>query len=201
MEIYHMGKNDNKISDDEIDKLNEDEIVDVEPDEITEEKMIELPESEYLDLLKKIDEHKKSAKENFEKLKRAQADFENYKKILDKDKQEFVKYAEKGIILDILSLIDEFEIALNAVRKEIEDNEKLKGIKVIYNKFIEFLNKMGVKPIKAIGEPFDPFLHEALLSEKTDEYPEDTILQEIKKGYYLKDKVLRPALVKISKNK
>ncbi|MHA1379085.1 MAG: nucleotide exchange factor GrpE [Candidatus Helarchaeota archaeon] len=196
-ENENLGKNNNNS------KLNDEEIVDIETEEEikSEEKKIEISESEYNDLKSKIEEYKKSADANYEKLQRAQADFENYKKILEKEKQEFIKYAEKNIISNLLNIIDEFEITLNAIKKETDKNKILEGINIMYNKFIEFLKKEEVKPIKSVGETFDPFLHEALLSEKTDEYPEDTVLQEIKKGYYLKDKVLRPALVKIAKNK
>lgn len=174
--------------------------VDLEVEE-KEEKILEIPESEYLGLKEEINKYKKAADENLSRLQRAQADFENYKKILEKDKIQYLNYAEKRILLKLLNIIDEFEIALNALKKEITEKEKIKGLEIIYNKFIEMLDKEEVKPIKCVGECFDPFIHEALLSENTDNYPEDTIIEEIKKGYYFKDKVLRPALVKIAKNK
>ncbi|MHA1384567.1 MAG: nucleotide exchange factor GrpE [Candidatus Helarchaeota archaeon] len=194
-----MGENENSTlgNEEEIIQLEEDK---EEEDKKGEDKIIEISESEYLDLKKQIEDYKKSAEENFERLQRAQADFENYKKILEKQKQDFVKYAEKNILLNILSIIDDFEITLNAIKNENNDKKIIEGFEIIHKKLIEFLEKEGVKSIKTVGEKFDPFLHEALLSEKTDEFPENTILQEIKKGYYLKDKVLRPALVKIAKN-
>ncbi|MHA1300202.1 MAG: nucleotide exchange factor GrpE [Candidatus Helarchaeota archaeon] len=194
-----MGENENSTlgNEEEIIQLEEDK---EEEDKKGEDKIIEISESEYLDLKKQIEDYKKSAEENFERLQRAQADFENYKKILEKQKQDFVKYAEKNILLNILSIIDDFEITLNAIKNENNDKKIIEGFEIIHKKLIEFLEKEGVKSIKTVGEKFDPFLHEALLSEKTNEFPENTILQEIKKGYYLKDKVLRPALVKIAKN-
>lgn len=184
-------------------KNNDTELsVDLEVEEDKKEnKFIEIPESEYLALKEEIEKQKKAANENYSRLQRAQADFDNYKKLLERDKQEYCKYAEKRIILKILDLIDEFEIALKALKKDMSKIKEIEGIEIIYKKFVDMLNKEEVKPIKSVGEPFDPFIHEVLLSEKTDEYPEDTIIEEIKKGYYLKDKVLRPALVKIAKNK
>ncbi|NVM05158.1 MAG: nucleotide exchange factor GrpE [Candidatus Helarchaeota archaeon] len=195
-------ENDSKSNENNSDLSNEQVCIDLEVEENNkEEKIIEIPESEYLALKKEVEKYKKVADENFSKLQRAQADFDNYKKILDKQKIEYLNYAEKGILLKILDIIDEYEIALNALKKEIGEGKEIEGMEIIYNKFIEMLQKEEVKPIKSLGEKFDPFIHECLLSEATDEYPEDTVLEEIKKGYYFKDKVLRPALVKIAKNK
>ena len=196
-----MGENEGLSNNEENALEDKEEVVELGEDIKEEEKIIELPESEYKALKDEIEKQKKIAQENLERLQRAQADFENYKKILEKNKEEFVKYAEKNILLDLLNVIDEFEIMFNAVKKENDAKKVIDGLNIIYNKFIEFLEKEEVKPIKCVGSPFDPFLHEALLSEKTEECPEDTVLQEIKKGYYLKDKVLRPSLVKIAKNK
>ena len=165
------------------------------------EKIIEIPESKLLALKEECKANKKLADEHFSKLQRVQADFENYKKILQKDKVEYCKYAEKRLLLQFLNIIDDFEITLNAIKKEIKDKKKIEGLEIINKKIFEMLDKEEVKPIKSVGKTFDPFIHEALLSELTEKYPENTILEEIKKGYYYKDKVLRPALVKIAKNK
>ncbi len=193
---------DSKSSGNNSDSTNDQDFVDLEVEENNkEDKIIEISESEYLKLKEEIKKYKELADENLNKLKRAQADFDNYKKILDKQKIEYLNYAEKGILLKILDIIDEYEIALNALKKQFGEGKKIEGIEIIYNKFIEMLQKEGVKPIKSVGESFDPFIHECLLNEITDECPEDTVLEEIKKGYYFKDKVLRPALVKIAKNK
>lgn len=183
--------------------LIEDEQVDVDLEEDIRklnEKIIEIPESEYLTLKKEKNTYKKLVDENLNKLKSVQADFENYKKILQRDKEDYCKYAEQRILLQLLNIIDDFEITLNGIRKEIKDKEKLKGLEIISKKIFELLDKEEVKPVKSVGEIFDPFIHEVLCSEVTDEYPENTIVEEFKRGYYLKDKILRPALVKIAKN-
>lgn len=127
-------------------------------------------------------------------LQRTQAEFENYKKRMDKDKAEFVKYAKAGLIHNLLPMIDTFQIAL----KSTKDNEKfLKGMEMVYALLISTLQTEGLKPIDAMGKKFDPNLHEVMLKEKSDK-DEGIILEELQKGYMLNDKVLRHSKVKVS---
>ena len=127
-------------------------------------------------------------------LKRLQAEFENYKKRIDKEKEEFAKYAGALTIGKMLPVLDSFEIAL----KNTSDREKfVEGMKMIYAQFHSVLEAEGVRPIKAAGEKFDPYRHEVLMKEESDK-PEDTILEEFQKGYMLNDRVLRHSKVKIS---
>ena len=139
-------------------------------------------------------EEKRKNEKLTDTLKRLQAEFENYKKRIDKEKTEFVKYAHADIIQSMLPVLDSFEIAL----KNTNDKEKfVEGIKIIYAQFHSILEAEGLKPIKANGEKFDPYKHEVLMKEESDK-PEDTILEEFQKGYMLNDKVLRHSKVKIS---
>ena len=157
-----------------------------------EEKAKEISE---LNNLKKELEHKnKSIEELTDTLKRLQAEFENYKKRVEKEKTEFVKYANADIISCILPVLDSFEIAL----KNTADREKFaEGIKMIYAQLYSALEAEGLRPISATGEKFDPYRHEVLLKEESDK-PEGTILEEFQKGYMINDKVLRFSKVKIS---
>ena len=146
------------------------------------------------DLKNQLEEKDKKIEELTDTLKRLQAEFENYKKRIDKEKTEFVKYAHADIIQSMLPVLDSFEIAL----KNTNDKEKfVEGIKIIYAQFHSILEAEGLKPIKANGEKFDPYRHEVLMKEESDK-PEDTILEEFQKGYMLNDKVLRNRKVKIS---
>ncbi|MBI2656978.1 nucleotide exchange factor GrpE [Candidatus Woesearchaeota archaeon] len=143
---------------------------------------------------KQLEEKSKKIEELTDTLKRLQAEFENYKKWNAKEKTEFVKYAHADMIAQLLPVLDSFEIALN----NTGDKEKfIEGIKIIYAQLYSVLEAEGLKPIKATGERFDPYKHEALMKESSDK-PEETILEEFQKGYMLNDRVLRHSKVKIS---
>lgn len=143
--------------------------------------------------VKKPTEEEKIA-ELTETLQRLQAEFENYKKRIEKEKAEFVKYAKAELIQRLLPTLDTFEIAL----KSTKDNEKfVKGMEMVYAQFVSTLQSEGLKPIEAIGKKFDPYLHEVMLKEKSDK-DEGIVLEELQKGYMLNDKVLRHSKVKIS---
>ena len=145
-------------------------------------------------LKKQIEEKNKSIEELTDTLKRLQAEFENYKKRIEKEKAEFAKYANAGIISGILPIIDSFELAL----KHSGEKEKfVEGMKMVYAQLYSMLEAEGLKPIKAAGEKFDPYRHEVLMKEASDK-PEGTILEEFQRGYMLNDKVLRFSKVKIS---
>ena len=166
---------------------------------------VEKPEEKVLDIKEKEQEKKKAEhkkkltdKEKIEELtetlQRLQAEFENYRKRVDKEKAEFVKYAKAGLMQRLLPIIDTFEIAL----KSTKDNEKFaKGMEMVYAQLVSTLQSEGLKPIEAIGKKFDPYLHEVMLKEKSDK-DDGFVLEELQKGYMLNDKVLRHSKVKIS---
>ncbi len=153
-------------------------------------------------LKQRVKEHKKEAKKDdkdkkiaelTDTLQRLQAEFENYKKYVEKSKAEFVKYSNAEIIEKLLPILDSFELSL----KNTADKEKLiKGIELIYSQFHSLLEKQGLKKIEAKGK-FNLHLHEVLLKEESDK-EEDTILEELQKGYMLGDKVIRHSKVKVS---
>jgi len=156
----------------------------------SEEKKIDEKEN----LSKQLEEKQKTIEELTDTLKRLQAEFENYKKRIDKEKAGFVKFAHADVIAEMLPVLDSFEIAL----KNTNDKEKfIEGIKIIYAQFHSILEAEGLKPIKAVNEKFDPYKHEVLMKEESDK-PEGTILEEFQKGYMLNDGVLRHSKVKIS---
>ena len=146
------------------------------------------------DFEKQLEEKQQKIEELTDALKRLQAEFENYKKRIDKEKIEFVKYAHADMIAQLLPVLDSFEIAL----KNASDKEKfVEGIKIIYAQLYSVLKAEGLKPIKATGEKFDPYKHEVLMKQESEK-PEETILEEFQKGYMLNDRVLRHSKVKIS---
>lgn len=148
-----------------------------------------------------LKEKSKQADLYFDKLLRLQAEFDNTKKRLDKEKQEFVKFAEASLILELIPIMEDFERALESANKKDDIESLKKGIEIIVKHFKNLLAKRGLGEIESVGKPFDPTLHEALLREEDDEHPENTITEEYQKGYSLGDKVLRHAKVKISQKK
>ena len=138
---------------------------------------------------------KQQIKELTETLQRLQAEFENYKKRIDNEKQDFIKYAKAEMINKLLPVLDSFELAL----RNNKDHEKfLKGVELIYAQLYSLLEAEGLRPIKAEGQIFNPYNHEVLMSKETDK-EEGIVLEELQKGYMLNDKVLRHSKVKVSK--
>ncbi|MEK6984442.1 MAG: nucleotide exchange factor GrpE [Nanoarchaeota archaeon] len=149
---------------------------------------------ELSNLKKQLEQKNKQIDDLTDTLKRLQAEFENFKKWNTKEKSEFVKYAHADIIANMLPVLDSFEIAL----KNTSDKEKfVEGIKMIYAQIHSILEAEGLRPIKAIGEKFDPYRHEVLMKQDSNN-PEDVVLEEFQKGYMLNDKVLRHSKVKVS---
>jgi len=161
-----------------------------------EEKSITLKESEYLSLKEEADK----VKESGDKLLRLQADFENTRKRLEKEKQDFIKFANEGIILELLNVLDDLERTIELAESGHQDlSSFLKGVEMILSHLYEMLKEYGVKPIEAKGKIFDPHLHEALMQAENAELPEHTIVEEMQKGYMLNNRVIRTSKVKVSK--
>ncbi len=159
-----------------------------------EEKIVILKEAEYLKLKEDAEVYK-------DKLLRLQADFENSRKRLEKEKQEFVKFANEGIIVELLNILDDLERTVELEHTQHQDLAVfLKGVEMILAHLYDMLKEYGVKPIESEGKLFDPHLHEALMQVENKDLPEHTIAEELQKGYLLNDKVIRTAKVKVSKN-
>jgi molecular chaperone GrpE len=143
----------------------------------------------------KQDDKDRKIKDLTDSLQRLQAEFENYKKRVDKEKCEFAGFANKDTIIRLLPVIDSFELAL---QNTANAQEFVKGVKLIFAQLYSVLESLGLKKINALGERFDPYKHEVLLQEKSQKEP-DVVIEELQKGYLLGDKVIRHAKVKISK--
>ncbi|MCX5692475.1 MAG: nucleotide exchange factor GrpE [Candidatus Omnitrophica bacterium] len=148
---------------------------------------------------KALEDKVKKSDEYFDRLLRLQADFDNYKKRLEKDKIEFIKFANEEIIAEILKIIDDFERAVEAGKTKHDFDVLYKGIEMIHNDLRNFLKEEGIKEIEAKGKPFDPHEHEAMMQEETDAHPEDYVIEELQKGYTFNGRVIRPSKVKVAK--
>ncbi|MFA5096385.1 MAG: nucleotide exchange factor GrpE [Candidatus Omnitrophota bacterium] len=161
-----------------------------------EEKTVVLKESEFLALKGEADK----AKEFGDKCLRLQADFDNSRKRLEREKQDFVKFANEGIILELLNVLDDLERSVSLAETHKEDlTAFLKGVEMILAHLYEMLKEYGLKPIEAEGKLFDPHYHEALLQVENKDLPEHTVVEELQKGYLLNERVIRTAKVKVSK--
>ena len=130
-----------------------------------------------------------------DQLLRIRADFENSRKRLTREKEESLKYANQSILSDFLPLLDHLELGLQAAASAKDVTSVISGLKLIQSQFERFLTDHGVTPIDAVGQPFDPHLHEALGTEPAPGKPEGTVLHQRRRGFKLGDRLLRPASV------
>jgi molecular chaperone GrpE len=150
------------------------------------------------DLRAKIEQLEADAKEASNRYLRLAADFDNYKKRARQEQSETIQFANADLIEKLLPVVDNFHRVLESAPADI-DNAWLKGVRLTLQQLDELLASQGVSPIESVGTPFDPTLHEAIGHEESDEHPEDTVVSEVRKGYRLNDKVVRPALVRVAR--
>ena len=157
-----------------------------------------------LDDLTKEDilELKKKAVERdtyLDQLLRTKAEFMNYQKRMVKESESTSQFAVQSLILDFLPELDNFDRALKLADSSKDIVKFVEGIKLIEEQLFKVLGKYGVEPIETVGKPFDPNLHEAVMEEENNEMPHHTIIDEFQKGFLLKERVIRPSKVKVSK--
>ena len=129
---------------------------------------------------------------------RLAADFDNFRKRTEQEREALLKYGAENTLKKMLEVLDNFERGLKAI-ESVDDCEKIKECyNLAYKNFTDVLTKSGLETIKAEGENFDPNYHEAVMQTPTEDYPENTVISELQKGYKLGDKVLRPALVNVA---
>ena len=130
-----------------------------------------------------------------DRVMRTLADFENYRKRADREKADFYKYALQGVLKDLLPVLDNFDRALD----HAEDGDDFhRGVALIYKQMMDTLKKHGVAPIEESGVKFNPNIHEAVMREEDPSVPSHTVTQVLQKGYFLHDRLLRPAMVKVA---
>ena len=129
---------------------------------------------------------------------RSQADFDNYKKRSAREKDEAIKYANSALLERLLPVVDNFELGLAAARGEGEASPIFSGMSLVFKQLNDFLTDNGLQPIDAVGQKFDPNLHEAIAHEPSDKVAEGSIIHQTRRGYRYKDRLLRPASVVVS---
>ncbi len=149
------------------------------------------PEVEDVEALKQaLAEEKARAETNLTGWQRAQADFINYKRRTEQEKEEIGKFANSMLVVNLLPVLDDLERALDSISDDIAELGWVDGIRLIERKLWATLETQGLSPIKALGEPFDPYLHEAV---RQDKGKEGIVVEELQKGYKFYDRVIRPS--------
>lgn len=152
----------------------------------------DIAETEELESLKQaLAEEQAKAEANLAGWQRAQADFSNFKKRSEQEREDFARFANANLMLELLPLLDDMERALEHVPAKLARIAWLDGVSLIYRKFKATLEAQGLAQIEALGKPFDPNLHEAV---RQDKGKEGIVIEEIRKGYQLHDKVIRPTM-------
>ena len=134
-----------------------------------------------------------------EQLMRIAADFENYKRRTERDREEMTKFAGQKVITSLLPVLDNFERALQTELQPEEFENFAEGVRMIHRQFLDSLTKAGVERIEAMGEHFNPEFHEAIMQEENDEVPDETVIGEFQTGYTMHGRLLRPSVVKVSR--
>ena len=144
-----------------------------------------------------LTEAQKALAELNERIVRLTADFDNFRKRAQREKDEARQFANQGLLEKLLPVLDNFEMALTAVKDA--DPSVRDGVQMILDQLLGVLKESGVEPVDAMGQPFDPNLHEALSQEETTEVEEGTVVQQVQRGYKLNDRLVRPARVVVAK--
>lgn len=145
-----------------------------------------------------ITELQRIADDNHSRYLRAQADFDNFRRRTVKEKEELTQYASLKLITQLLPVLDNFQRALQTGNEGSESESFAKGVDMIFRQLSQVLEAEGLKPMESVGQPFDPEFHQAIMQVESEEYDEGIVVEAIQTGYILKDKVIRPAMVKVS---
>lgn len=166
--------------------------------EVTEETEQDILDTDLAELRDEIDKLRADAEESRNSYLRTLADFDNYRKRQRDETARQIGCAREELILKLLPILDNFQRAMDAAEAQHSYESLVEGVALTMRQIGDVLTKEGLKPIDAVGQEFNPELHEAMMRTETDDYPENTIIEEFEKGYTLDGKVLRPARVRVA---
>ncbi len=185
-----MGKN----KDVEVDPSSNDTLED------SEEQMVETEEITVEEPISALEESGRLASEYLDHLQRLQAEFDNYKKRVDREKAELIEYASAELVSELIDIMENLERGVASAKGSDDIDSIVKGMEMVSTQLKDILGSRGLKPIEAVGKKFDPHYHEAMMMTPTDEYPYNTVIEEFQQGYMIKDKVIRYSKVRVSVN-
>ncbi|HEY4707215.1 MAG TPA: nucleotide exchange factor GrpE [Thermodesulfobacteriota bacterium] len=174
----------------------------MEKEEMTEGaegRIAETPEEEIRRLAEQLEAKSKEASENHDKYLRARAELDNFRKRTEKEKADAISFANESLIEEILPIADNFERALAHANGEENLKSLREGVKLTASQMLAAFKKFGLEEIKALGQKFDPTVHHAISEEESEDAEPGTVVKEFQKGYYLKGRLLRPAMVAVAK--
>jgi molecular chaperone GrpE len=151
-----------------------------------------------IDWQQEAERWKAQAEENQNRMLRALADMENLRRRTRKEQEDLAKYASLKIIAELLPVLDNFERALAVDKDSMTVESLLEGVNMVYRQMVQIFEREGLTPIQAAGQPFDPNLHQAVMQAEDPEYESGMVVEELQKGYLFKDRVIRPAMVKVN---
>jgi len=175
----------------------------IEPESTTpDEQIINGEVDPVKELEAKLEAKEKEAGETYDRLLRLSAEFDNYKKRSSREMEEFRKFANQSLIKEMLSVVDNLELAMNSTNgHKAIDKDLLQGLEMTHKEILKVFEKFNVKPIDAKGQPFDPTFHEAVMQEETNDSPKNTVINELQRGYMIHDRLLRPSMVVVARPK
>lgn len=185
-----MGKN----KDVEVDPSSNDTLED------SEEQMVETEEITVEEPISALEESGRLASEYLDHLQRLQAEFDNYKKRVDREKAELIEYASAELVSELIDIMENLQRGVASAKGSDDIDSIVKGMEMVSTQLKDILGSRGLKPIEAVGKKFDPHYHEAMMMTPTDEYPYNTVIEEFQQGYMMKDKVIRYSKVRVSVN-
>jgi molecular chaperone GrpE len=169
-------------------------------DQIEQEIAEPIEESELEALRAELEKAQAQAAEYLDGWQRARAEFANYRKRVESERELLRQTSNEALLLKLLPVVDDFERAFQTLPEDLADVPWVDGIKLILRKLQGILDSENVTPIEAIGQPFDPLLHQAVMQEETTEHPDGHVIEEMQRGYRLGERVLRPSMVKVASN-
>lgn len=177
------------------DEKNSEQVVDKESD-------VDQDQLPGEDLESKLNAAQEQARENYDRLLRLSAEFDNYKKRTSREMRDIVRYANEKLLKELLGVVDNLERAIDSANQDTPSDASLvEGINLTLNEVLKILQRYDVQPVKALGETFDPAFHQAMMQQEVEDQPSNMVVQEMQKGFVMHDRLLRPAMVVVSKAK
>lgn len=167
----------------------------MEHNEEREELLPEAPSEDLENEIQKLVEERDTLQD---RLLRKQAEFENYKKRSERERAEYIQMASADLMRELLNVLDSFDLAVRNASERTADEDMLRGIDLVYKQLLDTLGRFGLKPVEAKGQVFDPNFHQAVTTVASADVPENTVVEELRRGYTLNGRLLRPAMVSVS---
>lgn len=154
--------------------------------------------SPHVDLASEVERYKALAEESEARMLRALADMENMRRRVRKEQEDLIKYSSQKLIENLLPVVDNFERALSADRENMTVESLLEGVDMVYRQLKQVFEQEGLTAIEAVGKPFDPHYHQAVMTVDDPDTESGIVVEELQKGYQYKDRVIRPSMVKVN---